>query len=42
MILTLKELAEHLKVNERTILRMLKCGQIDGKKIGGQWRFNGS
>lgn len=42
MILTLKELAEHLKVNERTILRMLKCNQIEGKKIGGQWRFNGS
>ena len=42
MILTLKELAEHLKVNERTILRMIKNGQIVGTKIGGQWRFNGS
>lgn len=40
MILTLKELAEHLKVNERTILRMLQSGQITGAKIGGQWRFN--
>ncbi len=42
MILTLKELAEHLKVNERTILRMRENGQIEGVKIGGQWRFNGS
>jgi len=42
MILTLKELADHLRVNERTILRMLKTGQIQGTKIGGQWRFNGS
>jgi PTS system nitrogen regulatory IIA component len=42
MILTLKELADHLKVNERTILRMLRSGQIQGAKIGGQWRFNGS
>lgn len=42
MILTLKELAEHLRVNERTILRMLKTGQIQGAKIGGQWRFNGN
>ncbi|MBP5640211.1 MAG: PTS sugar transporter subunit IIA [Victivallales bacterium] len=42
MILTLKELAEHLKVNERTILRMKDNGQIEGTKIGGQWRFNGS
>jgi len=42
MILTLKELADHLRVNERTIMRMLKSGQINGTKIGGQWRFNGS
>ena len=42
MILTLRELAEHLKVTDRTILRMLKTGQIQGVKIGGQWRFNGS
>jgi PTS system nitrogen regulatory IIA component len=42
MILTLKELAEYLRVTERTILRMLKDGKITGSKIGGQWRFNGS
>ena len=42
MILTLKELAEHLKLNERTVLRMAKNGQIEGSKVGGQWRFNGS
>jgi PTS system nitrogen regulatory IIA component len=42
MILTLKELANHLRVNERTILRMQQAGQIKGVKIGGQWRFNSS
>ena len=42
MILTLRELANYLRVNERTIQRMLKSGQIQGVKIGGQWRFNGS
>ncbi|MDT8391763.1 MAG: PTS sugar transporter subunit IIA [Lentisphaeria bacterium] len=42
MILTLKELATYLRVNERTILRMQKAGQIQGIKVGGQWRFNGS
>ena len=42
MILTLKELANYLRVNERTILRMQKSGQIIGIKIGGQWRFSGS
>lgn len=40
MILTLRELADYLRVNERTILRMLKTGQVQGAKIGGQWRFN--
>ncbi len=42
MILTLKELAEYLRVNERTILRMMENNKIQGAKIGGQWRFNGS
>ena len=42
MILTLRELADYLRVNERTILRMQQTGQIQGVKIGGQWRFNGS
>ncbi|MFO7822102.1 MAG: PTS sugar transporter subunit IIA [Lentisphaeria bacterium] len=42
MILTLKELANHLRVNERTILRMQQSGQIQGVKVGGQWRFNSS
>ena len=42
MILTLKELADYLKLNDRTVLRMLKNGQIKGTKLGGQWRFNGS
>jgi len=40
MILTLRELAQMLRVNERTVLRMLKTGQLQGTKIGGQWRFN--
>ena len=42
MILTLRELASYLRVNERTVQRMLKSGQLKGVKIGGQWRFNGS
>ncbi|MCQ2397475.1 MAG: PTS sugar transporter subunit IIA [Lentisphaeria bacterium] len=42
MILTLKELAEYLRVNERTIQRMIDRKVISGTKIGGQWRFMGS
>jgi PTS system nitrogen regulatory IIA component len=41
MILTLKELADYLRVSERTILRMNDKNIIHGEKIGGQWRFNG-
>ncbi len=42
MILTLKELAEYLKISERSVQRMVKSGQIHGSKLGGQYRFNGS
>ena len=41
MILTLRELAEQLRVSERTIMRMKDNGVIKGQKIGGQWRFAG-
>ena len=40
MLLTQKELAEYLKVSERSIQRMRNSGQIHGEKVGGQWRFN--
>lgn len=42
MLFTLKELATYLRVNQRTVMRMLKNNQIQGAKIGGQWRFNSS
>ena len=42
MILTLKELAAYLRVEEGAILRMVESGRIKGARIGGQWRFNGS
>jgi excisionase family DNA binding protein len=38
-ILTIKELAEHLKVNERTIYRLAGAGRIPAFKVGGSWRF---
>ena len=40
MLLTQKELAEYLKVSERSIQRMRNSGQIRGEKVGGQWRFS--
>ncbi len=42
MILTLKELADYLRVSERTITEMVDSGHLQGARIGGQWRFNSS
>jgi len=38
-ILTLQEIAEHLKVSTRTILRMVDRGDLEAGKVSRQWRF---
>lgn len=38
-ILTLSEIADYLKVSEKTILRMLQAGEFPGVKVSNQWRF---
>lgn len=38
-ILTVKEVADYLKVNERTVYRMASANKIPAFKIGGSWRF---
>jgi len=38
-ILTANETADYLKVNVRTIYRLIKDGKIPGRKVGGSWRF---
>ena len=38
-ILTLKELAEYLKVNDKTIYRLSSEGKIPAFKVGNNWRF---
>ncbi|MBI4680915.1 MAG: helix-turn-helix domain-containing protein [Nitrospirae bacterium] len=38
-ILTLKGVAEYLKVDERTVHRMLKSRQLPAFKVRNQWRF---
>jgi excisionase family DNA binding protein len=37
--MTLCEVAEYLRVTEKTILRQLHKGEFPGFKIGNQWRF---
>jgi len=39
-ILTAKEVAQELGLNERTVRRMLSKGIIKGFRIGGRWRIN--
>jgi len=38
-ILTIKEVADYLKVTERTIYRLAAGKQIPAFKVGGSWRF---
>lgn len=39
-ILTIKDVAEYLKVTERTIYRLAAVKKIPAFKVGGTWRFS--
>jgi excisionase family DNA binding protein len=41
-ILTLKEIAEYLKLAEKTAYRLAAEGKLPGFKSGGSWRFKQS
>jgi len=41
-ILTLKEVAEYLKLAEKTAYRLAAEGKLPGFKVGGSWRFKES
>lgn len=38
-ILTLPEVAQLLKVADKTVYTMAQCGEIPAFKVRGQWRF---
>ncbi len=38
-IMTIKEVAEYLKVKENTAYKLAAEGKIPGFKVGGSWRF---
>ena len=38
-ILTIKELAEYLKIAEKTAYRFASEGKVPGFKVGSSWRF---
>ena len=37
--MTIKQLAEYLSVNDRTVLKLVSDGALPGVKVGSQWRF---
>lgn len=38
-IITIKEVAEYLKIKEKTAYALAAKGEIPGFKVGGSWRF---
>jgi excisionase family DNA binding protein len=38
-ILTLREIADYLKLTERTLYRLTQDGTLPGFKVGNSWRF---
>ncbi|WP_296933319.1 helix-turn-helix domain-containing protein [uncultured Marinobacter sp.] len=41
-ILTIKEVADFLKLTEKTAYRLAAEGKLPGFKVGGSWRFKQS
>jgi excisionase family DNA binding protein len=38
-VLTIRDVAEYLKVNEKTVYGLAQQSRIPAFKVGGQWRF---
>ena len=41
-IITIKEVADYLKLKEKTAYALVARGEIPGFKVGGSWRFRRS
>jgi len=38
-VLDVADMAERLDMNERTVYRLIRSGELPAKKVGGQWRI---
>lgn len=38
-VMTVKEVADYLRVNQRTVYRLAVEGRLPGFKVGATWRF---
>jgi len=41
-IMTMKEVADYFKLNEKTAYRLTSDGKLPAFKVGGSWRFRKS
>lgn len=41
-IMTIREVADYLKLNEKTAYRLTSEGKLPAFKVGGSWRFRKS
>ena len=41
-IMTIREVADYLKITEKTAYRLATAGDLPGFKVGGSWRFRRS
>ena len=39
-VLTLKELSVYIKIAESSVYKLVREGEIPGKKVGKSWRFH--
>ena len=39
-VLTTAQLARLLQIDERTVRRLARAGDLPGRKLGGEWRFS--
>jgi excisionase family DNA binding protein len=37
--MTVRDVAQYLNVNEKTVYRLAQCGELPGFKVAGAWRF---
>lgn len=41
-LMTVRDVARHLDVDEKTVYRLAQCGTPPGFKVAGTWRFERS
>ena len=39
-LMTAAEVAVVLRMSRKTVYKLAKAGELPGRKLGGQWRFN--